>query len=229
MSPKHSPPGPPLASLGRLTDRANHLLPVLIVVGLLVPLAGHAWLGYQTVPDEEARRIDWRNRNAWVRLVALPMITALLVIVPFAASEYAISSYPDERVIITQEYVLFMGIVCWAYSTGHLARALVLPLWIRKTAAVFVIGVSLLAISGLSVWTALQWVRAAAPFAQSYAVAWEARDRTLTTAADDGIDALAVPSLRHMGGLAEIEPDPDTWVNVCLAATVDLRSVTPLP
>ena len=197
----------------------------LLSLALLVP----AWLGYQTVPDEEAHRIDWRNRDVWVRLLGLPMITALLVMVPFAPSEYAISSYPDERVIITQEYVHFMGIVCWAYSTGHLARALVHPPWIRKTAAVFVIGVSLLAILGLSVWTALQQVRAAAPFAQSYAVAWEARDRTLTTAADDGIDALAVPPLRHMGGLAEIEPDPDTWVNVCLAATYGLRSVTALP
>jgi hypothetical protein len=194
---------------------------VALVVALALPILLAFMFG--RLPEEGTSGGAGRWR---LPVLTIPPLTALMVMIPFAPSEYAISSYPDERVMITQQYVLFGGLVLWSWCAGQWAVASVRSprarpaLW---TAASFV------PILALLCWLAAGSVQRSVedtPVYREFASFWDRRDRVLREAAtqDPGV-IHAVASLRHMGGLAEISDDPADWVNHCIALTYDVDGV----
>ncbi len=162
----------------------------------------------------------------WATLVLLiPLSTALLMFATIAPYEYAVSTYPDGRVLVTTQFVLVAGLAAWGFVAGMLARA-VLPLSI--TAKPVLIGaVWIAALIPISVGVVRATLRSLDPLAdaQEFANTWDQRGETIRQAVERGEKAMAVRSLNHMGGLAEIGRDPDEWINRCVAQSFGLKTV----
>jgi hypothetical protein len=158
--------------------------------------------------------------------VGIPFATAALVLATIVPYEYAVSSYPDGRVLITSQFVLGMGIGAWALHLGEeLGR------WRERrfawlgARALFLGQVLVVAVLvGFAVQTVGR-VREGYSESREYALAWDRRDAMLRQAAANGVESLAAASLRHMGGLAELGRDPSEWINRCIAWTYGLEEI----
>jgi hypothetical protein len=197
--------------------------PLTVFLANALPAAFGFWAareqGFPFEPGQDRRRIA-------LSLVALPLLTAALVFVTFVPYEFVESSYPDGRVLITTLYVLMAGMICWALTLG-VGLGRLLHLGRSRAAGRVIAGVAIL-ILGLDAWVGFQTTKTLLqtyPVAREYALAWDQRDATLRQAHDAGVGSLAAPSLRHMGGLAELGRDPEEWINRCIAWTYGLDQV----
>ena len=197
--------------------------PYIVVLSVILPaLVG--FLTYQGSRLNKPLRLgDW----AWwlYPLVVIPVLTAALILASIMPSEYAISSYPDGRVLIMPAYFLFLGMALWGLSLGCRLRSLIVIKreWILSTASlVFGLAVSALLVFG---FFSARTLTDRAPIARQYAKAWDKRDRTLKHIVGDQDEPVPVPSLRHMGFLAEIGYDPNEWINRCVAQAYGVDAV----
>ena len=197
--------------------------PYVVALSVIVP----ALIAFLTFPGSSANKPV--NVGEWIRwlfpLIVIPVLTALLILASIMPSEYAISSYPDDRVLIMPVYFLFLGLSLWGLSLGYRLRSLIVA---HRASAMLVASLIL----GLSVcvFGVLGFISARAladeiPAARQYSQAWDTRDHTLKNIAQDQDEPIAVPSLRHMGFLAEIGYDPDEWINRCVAQAYGVNAV----
>ncbi len=197
--------------------------PYIVTLSVILPaLVG--FLTYQGgILNKPLRLGDWAR---WLcPLVVIPVLTAGLILASIMPSEYAISSYPDGRVLIMPAYFLFLGMTLWGLSLGSRLRSLIAIKreWILSIASlVFGLSVCALLVFG---FVSARTLTDQAPIARQYAQAWDKRDRTLKDIAEDQDEPIAVPSLRHMGFLAEIGYDPDEWINRCVAQAYGVHAV----
>ncbi len=122
-------------------------------------------------------------------------------------------------------YFLFLGLALWGLSLGCSLRSLIVIKreWILSTASmVFGLAVCALLVFG---FVSARTLTDQVPIARQYAQAWDKRDRTLKNIAEDQDEPIPVPSLRHMGFLAEIGYDPDEWINRCVAQAYGVNAV----
>ncbi len=197
--------------------------PNIVALSVILPaLVG--FLTYQGGSLNKPLRLgDWAR---WLcPLVVIPVLTAGLILASIMPSEYAISSYPDDRVLIMPTYFLFLGLALWGLSLGCRLRSLfvIKREWVLSTAnLVFGLAVSALLVFG---FVSARTLTDRVPIARQYAQAWDKRDRTLKNIPEDQDEPVAVPSLRHMGFLAEIGYDPDEWINRCVAQAYGVDAV----
>jgi len=197
--------------------------PYIVALSIILPaLVG--FLTYQGSSRNKPLRMgDWAR---WLcPLVVIPVLTAGLILASIMPSEYAISSYPDDRVLIMPAYFLFLGMTLWGLSLGSRLRSLfvIKREWILSAASLaFGLSVCALLVFG---FVSARTLTDQAPIASQYAQAWEKRDRTLKDIAEDQNEPIAVPSLRHMGFLAEIGYDPNEWINLCVAQAYGVDAV----
>jgi len=197
--------------------------PYIVALSVILPaLVG--FLTYQGVSLNKPLRL-----GDWVRwlfpLVVIPVLTVVLILASIMPSEYAISSYPDDRVLIMPAYFLFLGMTLWGLSLGSRLRSLfvIQREWILLIASLaFVFFVCALLVFG---FVSARTLTDQVPIARQYAQAWDKRDRTLKHIVEDQDEPVAVPSLRHMGFLAEIGYDPDEWINRCVAQAYGVDAV----
>lgn len=163
-------------------------------------------------------------RGSVLALLLIPMATPILMLATIAPYEYAISSYPDARVLITTMFVLVSGLVLWG---GNLGNLLLRWSWTRTIpVGALAVALSVVVVVVLA-WTSFRTTRSVLATAQdgrAYAEAWDTRDQKLRQVPVDS-ELVPAASLRHMGGLAEIGRDPREWINRCVAGTYGLRSV----
>jgi hypothetical protein len=169
----------------------------------------------------ERRRAAWRwlVGGAVAGLGALGMIAATM-----APSEYALSSYPDGRIVFTAVYVTVLAAALGGATLGILTSIL-LP----ESSAPLAGTLSLLLAMALVTGVALGTVRSGMGIledARGFAAAWDARDASIHAALARGENDFPVASLTHMAGLDEVSRDPDDWVNRCLADAYGLKRVT---
>jgi len=197
--------------------------PYIVALSVILPtLVG--FLTYQGVsPNKPLRPGDWAR---WLcPLVVIPVFTAGLILASIMPSEYAISSYPDGRVLIMPAYFLFLGMMLWGLSLGSRLQSLIIVRreWILSIASLaFGFSVCALLVFG---FVSARTLTYQVPIARQYAQAWDKRDLTLKNIADDQDEPIAVPSLRHMGFLAEIGYDPNEWINRCMAQAYGVDAV----
>jgi len=197
-------------------------VPEVIALAVLVPLV-LVWLARQAEPDGSATARQ--SRIGVAAVVLLPIVTPLLMLATIVPYEYAVSSYPDARVLITAMFVLVSGLVLWGLELGRLAAGL------RFAGTRFGSAVALTLTAVVAIGLAAAAIRstsgilAFADVARPYAESWDTRDGKLREAAGGNSDLVAAASLRHMGGLAEIGRDPDEWINRCVAGTYGVGAV----
>jgi hypothetical protein len=191
-----------------------------LVLALAFPILLAFMFGHLPEAGTSGGAGRWR-----LSILAIPPLTAWMVLIPFAPSEYAISSYPDDRVMITQQYILFGGLVMWSWCVGRWAAASVRSRSTRPALWGALLFVPTLAMLSWLAAGSIQRVVEETPVYREYASFWDRRDRVLREAAAQPPGIHAVASLRHMGGLAEIGDDPAEWVNHCIALTYDVDGV----
>jgi hypothetical protein len=197
--------------------------PYIVALSVILP----ALVGFLTYQGSSLSKP--LHLGDWVRwlfpIVVIPVLTAGLILASIMPSEYAISSYPDGRVLIMPAYFLFLGMALWGLSLGSRLRSIIVIKreWILSTASLaFVLSVgALLVFEFVSARTLTNQV----PIARQYAQAWDKRNLTLKNVAEDQDEPIAVPSLRHMGFLAEIGYDPNEWINRCMAQAYGVDAV----
>jgi len=197
--------------------------PYIVVLSVILP----ALIGFLTFSERSLKKPF--RKSDWVRwlcpLLVIPVLTAGLILASIMPSEYAISSYPDDRVLIMPVYFLFLGLVLWGLSIGSRVRSLA-PIetrWVLSTAS---LAFGLIACS-LSVFgfNAARTITDEASGARQNAIAWDKRDNTLKNIVEEEGVPIAVPSLHHMGFLAEIGYDPNEWINRCVAQAYGVDAV----
>jgi hypothetical protein len=197
--------------------------PYMVVLSVILT----ALVGFLTFSERRLKKP--LRMGDWVRwlypLVVIPVLTAGLILASIMPSEYAISSYPDERVLIMPVYFLFLGLVLWGLSIGSRVRSLgsIETRWVLSTATLaFGLIACSLAVFGFN---AVRTITNEASGARQNAIAWDKRDNTLKTIVEEEGVPIAVPSLHHMGFLAEIGYDPNEWINRCVAQAYGVDAV----
>ncbi len=197
--------------------------PYIVALSVILPtLVG--FLTYQGSSLNKPLRL-----GGWARwlcpLVVIPVLTAGLILASIMPSEYAISSYPDGRVLIMPVYFLFLGLTLWGLSLGYRLRSLIV---IQRASilltASLVLGIAVCALGAFG-YISARALTDEIPAARQYSQAWDKRDQTLKTFTGDQDDIIPVPSLRHMGFLAEIGYNPDEWINRCVAQAYGVHAV----
>lgn len=192
-----------------------HWLPSMMV--LLVSL--HAALAMDRMPSERLR--PW-CREDLLLLGSIPIMAFLLTAAVMFPSEYATSSYPSGRVLVTAELIRNTALAAFGILLGRLFAsrpALRSQVWTRALWAL-----TLLAITS----TALIGVRAILSDQERlfrFAALWDERHAFVQEARAAGQMDLAVRSLPHLAGLGEIGASSDHWVNRCFAQYYDLHTV----
>jgi Family of unknown function (DUF6056) len=219
------PPHPELGVLIEATLKDGYLflartgkaLPLGIAMAVLVPLI-LAMIQESGVDDSKPS-----VRGTLLGLIIIPVATPVLILSTIAPYEYAISSYPDARVLVSTMFVLSLGLVVWGTLLGRLLVQVGSRWLVRVPQAVLLLAaVTLLALAA-TVVPATSRILSLTAEARDYARSWDTRDANLREAT--GAELVAAASLRHMGGLAEVGRDPDEWINRCIAGTYGLGAV----
>jgi hypothetical protein len=226
-------PGPPaLAPWIEATLKDGYLFvartakgsPEILALAILLPAllvllrAGRAPNGTRTETGS--------SRNHWIVLVLLPAVTVILMLSTIAPYEFAVSSYPDARVLVSAMFVLVTGLVIWGATLGGQV-AQISGLDVSAASRLGVLVLTTVVVGGLVLTAARSTssILAGAADGRAYAQSWETRDVKLRQAAAAQTDQVTAASLRHMGGLAEIGRDPEEWINRCVAGTYGVGSV----
>jgi len=165
-------------------------------------------------------------RKDLIWFVSIPLMTLLLMCASIAPYEYAISSFPDARVLVTIVYVFFLSVVAWSFLIGTLISRLngAVFAWIGRFA--WITAVVCLGLFFVYTRKAVLLAGQDRDVMRNYATAWDERDRKLRLAAEDNSETVYAASLPHMGGgLAEIGFDPEEWINRCVALTYGIDQV----
>lgn len=192
-----------------------------MAIGAAIPFGAGFGLGARRHSDAGEGRLDPRHA-LW--LLILPVGTLLLVMATMAPSEYALSSYPDGRILITAHYAVAAGLSVWGAVLGFS-----LGQWLGRGGAAAAVHSGLwLAVSALLIVGSARFMLDHRPLlhdARQYAARWDNRHQQLATALERGEFRVEAASLTHMGGLEELSRDPQLWVNRCVADTYGLREV----
>jgi len=175
-------------------------------------------------PDASSPR-NGVEASSLLPLVLLPIVTPILMLATIAPYEYAVSSYPDARVLVTTMFVLISALVIWGAYLGRLLAGL--PRMGARPAAIGGLILAVMVAFGLVAASiqATRTILGGAAVGRDYARSWDVRDHNLRRSGAAHADQVAAASLRHMGGLAEIGRDPDEWINRCIAGTYAVGSV----
>ena len=161
----------------------------------------------------------------WIALLAVPVTAYLLVVCICAPSVYAESAYPEARALLPAQFILTGALVAEGALFGSFFRQLISTLKLKPTSFVLLVTL-LLGLSSLYPLRMAKLITAVIPEYRERALLWDQRDDTIRTARDEGIADIEVKALDSFGGLMELGPDPNLWVNRCAAAFYGVNSIT---
>jgi len=188
---------------------------------VLLPLVLTAFKDAQASTAPERARF---LRRSLLRLSVVGIVASLAMVASVFPSEYATATYPAERALITTGYVMTLAL---AFGGAEIGFAI--SQFIKQSSGLRILQIAasilLLSLIGFNVLTSLSYRQAQFPRASKFAASWDDRDDEIHKAVARGEEDLAVRSLPHMAGLAEVEADAGTWINRCISQTYGLRSV----
>ena len=164
-------------------------------------------------------------------LVALPVVLLggyLLIVCCVAPSVYVEVAYPEPRALIAARLTMTLTLVVSAWLSGVLAVRFLraLPFLARQSSPLWIGAALLFALLALYPLRSARTVYAELPAYQQRAAAWDARDRDIRLQQQQGQLDVSVVAFDSIGGLMELQPEPDSWLNHCVAGAYRLRSIT---
>jgi hypothetical protein len=162
--------------------------------------------------------------------IALPVLLPALVgygliLATTAPYVYTIGIYPDDRVLVTAQYVLDGTLIMCGFQLGLLGRRYPESSFgqrlLRGRGLTYALAVVLLA---SSLWASQRiWVRL--PEMRSYARRWDQRHAEIQRAVRSGANSLVVERLPRIADLGDVSRDPERWINICIARAYGLQSI----
>ena len=163
-------------------------------------------------------------RRSLLRLSMIGITASLAMVASVFPSEYATANYPAERALITTGYIMTLALAFGGAEIGF-ALSQSIRQFSRLRILQITASILLLSLVGFNVFASLAYRQAQYPRASKFAASWDDRDHEIRKAVSRGEEDIAVRSLPHMAGLAEVEADPDAWINRCISQSYGLRSV----
>lgn len=148
----------------------------------------------------------------------------IILVSCFAPALYGMSMYPPDRALVIPYFVFICLIVIGGYSLGFTLAGL--PIINRQNRATYFAGVGIVVTIILLVFGPVRLAQetfALAPQAKTYASLWDSRDEQIKVALQQGQKDLVVPPLPYIPG--DITPNPNYWVNRCVAKFYGLNSI----
>jgi hypothetical protein len=190
-------------------------------------LAGWAFSNPASEKTESSKTgLFWKEAWFW-QIVLLLVGVLLLVTAACAAVVYALDAYPDDRTIIVPLYVVVLAVLLSSARFGAvLHQRLGSRVSLNKSGALttlfnvalWVILVASCAFSLLKTWQQ-------APEYQVYAQTWDKRAEVLQQASRAGQSTVNVAGLDARFGVADLNADPNNWVNRCVADYYHISNV----
>jgi hypothetical protein len=184
----------------------------------LFALGAGALLAYLSVKFGEVDSPS--QRNLWLGLIVVPVLTYLLIVAAFAPSAYG-QSYPLERVRFPA-YILFtVALLLEGGLLGLLAAGWTrLPSW---TTTLAVLALALAAVYPL-------WVTrnnlALVPEYKTRAIQWDQRDARIRELAAAGERDIVVWQLPGIANVKDLDTRASHWINYCAAIYYDVDKIS---
>ncbi len=197
--------------------------PIAILLSVLIPfLAGSGLIKHGT----NRRADDFAfNRRFFLWFIGIPILTFFLMLASIAPYEFALSTFPDGRVLITTLFICILGIALWSFLVGLWLSMRFFQAKVVQFAMISILIVASLSLNGIFIVQSTRVALENRDRMVDYANAWDERDRKLSALGDVAGELISAASLTHMGGLSEIGYDPNEWINRCVASTYGLESV----
>lgn len=153
-------------------------------------------------------------------------VVFLLILGSIVPSVYATSAYPAERALVVSQYIWIVGLAMLGHAFGLAMQLRFQPQAVKQfVGRFFLVWIFLAVLLVGSVFNSTRQELSGLAHFRSFANQWGARDQQIRAALLAGESELSMPSMPHMGGLAEIGPDPDEWINRCVAGTYGLQTI----
>jgi hypothetical protein len=158
-------------------------------------------------------------------LVILSLSGFILITSAFAPASYAMSISPPSRALVIPTFILVCIVVGYGSLIGF-AFVRVRSVREMNDRALHLFGfVVMFVLLILGPIASTRDVFALAPVANDLANIWDKRDQAIRAANLQGVSELEVPVLPYSGGLEDIGPDPNHWLNRCVAEYYQLDSI----
>jgi hypothetical protein len=163
----------------------------------------------------------WR----WSRILFPPALGYLLILATTAPYVYTIGVYPDDRVLITAQYILNCTLAATGFQLARVPlkekRHLLAQRLKRSQGVRMLLIILALGASALAVQRSLAWL----PDLREYARRWDRRAAEIQAAVRSGATSLAVERLPRLADLGDVSRDPERWINRCIARTYGLETI----
>ena len=196
------------------------------LLSVIVPFLSAWWLSPNSTVPRPPGSLRQLWADPWLRgLILVPVGAFMLLAAACAPVVYAMDAYPDDRTILIPQFILVLAATLWSGLLGMvLRRYRYLPdpsaqSWRRAIPAVL-LGAIVLA-SGFSIMSTIRQV----PDYQAYATSWDQRAGLLAAAHQKGTSDITVPGLSNRFGVADLQAEPDYWVNRCMAIYYGLANI----
>lgn len=176
----------------------------------------------------EASLFNLAPRGGWEH--ALPIILPAtlgyaLILATTAPYVYTIGIYPDDRVLVTAQYILNSTLALCGFQFGMVVREHPeLPLGHQVLSSRYLPFAVLVIALGSSLW-ATQRIWRRAPELRDYAHRWDQRHAEIQRAVSTGATELTVERLPRLADLGDVSKDPERWINICIARAYGLESI----
>lgn len=199
--------------------------PLTALLCLAIPIA---IAGGSAREDETASLFDMPLQGEirrWSRLLIPPALGYILILATTAPYVYTIGVYPDDRVLITAQYILNCTLVVTGFQLGRSSQhedGLLLIGSLRRSRGFRILLVAIaLAASLVAVRGSLVWL----PDLRDYARRWDQRNAEIHAAVQAGATSLAVERLPRLADLGDVSRDPNRWINRCIARAYGLETI----
>jgi hypothetical protein len=203
---------------------AEHNYPATAYVrlaALLIPLL----LAFFAPREGEVRGqvpTEVRGRVPAAAIVVVPLATFAVVLAGLFPSFYAMSREPPPRALLTTQFVLICGLVCWGWMLGAVLRRA----YPKPSRAVAACCVALALVMAAFPPYAAKRTLAPVGRARSLAAIWDRRDAEIRAAVARGERRLTVPADYNLGGTDMMTGDAGWYVNECAAAFYGAETIT---
>jgi hypothetical protein len=171
---------------------------------------------------------DWKEVNLqqakWL-FWAIPAGMLTVIIACCAPSAMAQGAYPEDRALISAQWILVIGWVSWVYLLGmswmHWQQA-------KKGFQLkqyFSNGLFVLVMLGFYFMFSVMVILSGIPALQQWATAWDARVTSIHQQKAAGATNLLVTPLDSVERIKELDDDPTHWVNKCAAVYYGVETI----
>ncbi len=204
--------------------------PLAAAVSLLVPLALGLSLPGRSLDggkwDHLSPRLLWRFPSIKGLLLA-PLAGFALLTAACAPTVFAMNAYPDDRVIVVPLFFLALAVMVCGFLLGRALRDMAHRLfWKRQPALMLAAAALALVVAAAASAQSVRSTLAQWPEAHNYAVRWDARNQDLRALGLLEASKVQIGALESRFALADLQADPNDWVNRCFAGYYGFDEVT---